>query len=51
MRRREKKEACKPHGRMLAKVACANPLHVHETIMATVRTGQAAACESKQVAV
>eukprot|EP00798_Chlamydomonas_sp_ICE-L_P015991 gene15991-22125_t len=36
--RREKKEACKPHGRMLAKVACANPISVHETIMFTVES-------------
>lgn len=40
--KRERKDACKPHGRLLAKVAAAAPLPVLETII-QVR-GQSSGC-------
>lgn len=35
--KRERKDACRPHGRLLAKIAAGNPLQVLETMVQQVR--------------
>eukprot|EP00983_Pelagomonas_calceolata_P009221 298344-Pelagomonas_calceolata.AAC.5 len=36
--KRERKDACRPHGRLLAKIAAGKPLHVLETMVQQVRS-------------